>query len=677
MVGKTRATTSRCYFAFLQFLSSPVVLAFGLFLLNAWICRSLFFTVYLDRFDSIEGTHVAIARWFQLHPQETQWFPSWYGGIPLQNAYPPAMHFLVGSIARLTSANVAHSYHMVAATAYCLGPVALFLMGLRLSGDRWSSLIAALLFSLTSVSAIILPEINVDMRTMFGLRRLHVLLVYGEGPHVASITLFVFALIGLDWALKSRNPASVLVCAGLLASVVLTNWLGAFALAWLAGLYLLAFSGNLVARIAGAGGIGVLAYMLAAPWVTPSTISLIGHHSQRIHGDYPFEAVHAFYGALCLGFVVGAVVLCRRLRVEPVVLMALLFSAVMAAPALVWTWGHTHLVPQPMRYHLEMEFGICLLGGFGIMFLVRRTPKWGRWGIVGGLACLAALQTINVNRFSDALIKPAQIEQTMQYQIASWMEDHLPGQRVFVAGSIRFWLNVFSDTPHIGGGFDQGITNLQVPHLIYGVQSQVADGKRAAAWLNAFGATAVVVSSDESSEPYRDFADPEKFAADFPELWSNGNDTIYALPVQHDPLVRVVPREAVIDSLEDHYMSVDKIVEFMESVNNSDDTELVWQTAEQIQVAANVPSGHVLSLAISYHPGWSAVLDGEPIAVSEDALGLILIEPTRSGPCKLELSYDGGREMQWAKAARATGLSVMLIWEVVRRVRRRRAKQLA
>ena len=56
----------------------------------------------------------------------------------------------------------------------------------------------------------------------------------------------------------------------------------------------------------------------------------------------------------------------------------------------------------------------------------------------------------------------------------------------------------------------------------------------------------------------------------------------------------------------------------------------------------------VVSVQITYHPGWRALANGESCRVFADGLGQIVAEPHCGGACKLELIYDGGLEMRAA-----------------------------
>jgi len=57
--------------------------------------------------------------------------------------------------------------------------------------------------------------------------------------------------------------------------------------------------------------------------------------------------------------------------------------------------------------------------------------------------------------------------------------------------------------------------------------------------------------------------------------------------------------------------------------------------------------------------------------VGGDKIGLMLIEPQCEGRCTVELVYDGGAEMQIAKAVSLTGLLGCLVWAMINRARRR------
>lgn len=133
-------------------LSAPYCI-FALLALNVLISARLSRTEFTPFIYSIEGSYVGLARWLTVNWAHPGWFPLWYGGIPIENAYPPLLHHLVALFSLATGMTVARSVHVVTAAFYCLGPVALFSLVLGLSQSRWKAFAAGWLYSLTALSA--------------------------------------------------------------------------------------------------------------------------------------------------------------------------------------------------------------------------------------------------------------------------------------------------------------------------------------------------------------------------------------------------------------------------------------------------------------------------------------------------------------------------------------------
>ena len=49
-------------------------------------------------------------------------------------------------------------------------------------------------------------------------------------------------------------------------------------------------------------------------------------------------------------------------------------------------------------------------------------------------------------------------------------------------------------------------------------------------------------------------------------------------------------------------------------------------------------------MQVTYDPGWVAVANGRPAAVTRDGIGLITLHPACDGPCEIQLSFDGGAQ---------------------------------
>src|SRR5689334_1061988 len=177
-----------------------IACAGALFLLNVSIVHELFRVEYPPFMGSIGGAYIALARQLAAH-WDLSWWPLWYAGVPYQNTYPPVLHWITALTTRFAHVSPAHSYNFVTALVYCLGPVTLFWMTLRLSCAVRTSFAGSLIYSLFSPSTLLVVAARNDVGGVFQPRRLQALIEYGEGPHVTSMTLLPVAIVLLDLAL--------------------------------------------------------------------------------------------------------------------------------------------------------------------------------------------------------------------------------------------------------------------------------------------------------------------------------------------------------------------------------------------------------------------------------------------------------------------------------------------
>ena len=119
-----------------------------------------------------------------------------------------------------------------------------------------------------------------------------------------------------------------------------------------------------------------------------------------------------------------------------------------------------------------------------------------------------------------------------------------------LTGSTQFWLTAFSDVPQMGGGYDQGRTDDELNVASYGLTWGVGEhwAEWGTLWLKALGVEAVGVTSEGSTEVYKNFRDPKKFDGVLDVLWRDGGDVLYRVS-RHRSLARVVPRTALMTRL--------------------------------------------------------------------------------------------------------------------------------
>jgi hypothetical protein len=655
-----------------------------LFSVNAFVTLRLFHSDYIAQMPSIEGAFIGLARYIRDHFPDLTWMPLWYGGIPFPDSYPPLLHTLVAAVSGLGRIDIGLAYHAVTATLYSLGPVALYWAARRMGADRLPAFLACLGYSLLSPSIWLGPELRHDIGGWFAPCRLDAMVRWGEGPHIASLTLLPLALGLMHTALQRRRPGWYFGAALAMAAVVLSNWIGGFALALIAGAYVLAgFSAAWLPLWARMAAMAVWAYALAAPFVTPSTIATIMANAPLVAGGY--KPNHLLEAA----FLAGALLLAwglRKAQAEPRARFAILLAYLTGAITLCAYWFKLSIVPQPERYHLEMDMAFWLAAALLAGKTTRASSPAAISGDIGKpladargsdrshdregvvysntrmrviLAAALALAlpiAIHQHRRAQDIEKPIAIRSTVEYEISRWLGGHIPGQRVFAPGTIGFWMQAFSDTPMLTGGFDNGMRNTFLQDVNY----QIYAGNRQdtmLAWLKAFGVSAVVGGGSDSREFYHPYAHPEKFAG-LPELWRDGPDVIYSVPrrctslahaIEVSDLVATRPPAYFAKPLEHYLAALD---------NHCAGFQWIGIGAARIFVADRKP-GPILSVQIAWDKGWSAYglrgLDhASKLPVWQDKLGQVVVE--RRGYPFIDLVYDGGIEQQGARWLSALAL---------------------
>jgi hypothetical protein len=605
---------------------------------------------------SIEAVYIGLARYIIQNFGDLSWFPLWYNGIPYQDTYPPLLNWIVALLASIFRCSPAHSYHFAIAVFYCAGPVTLFLLALEFSGSRTYSFFAGLVYSVLSPSAFVIGEIRHEIG-LLRLRRLQALVSWGEGPHVAGLTLIPLAVLSLHRALKRRRPIDLVICAIFFAATALTNWLAGVALfvASLAYLCSTKLRSGLPAL-----PIAILAYGMAVPWISPSTIRIIEVNAPFM-GDFS-GVYHAMPRNLAsvAGLAVIVVLAVRRVTSSLVLRFASIFTFLVAALVLPPFWWKLYIVPQADRYQLELELGLALLVIFALKPLLDRAPRHVPTALAIAALLLAVKPAKSNRRFARYLAAPVKIAETIEYKTAIWLDQTIPQRRVFAPGSTQFWLNAFTDTPQLMGGFDNGIvdqmTRLARYIIVTGDGAGERDAQISVLWLKAMGVHAVVVAGPDSTQAYRDFRNPKKFEGVLPLEWHEGDDFVYFVPQRTPSLARVMTKTDLVRRNPVTGVDIEPLVPYVAALDNPEFPEagFRWTSRHAASIQATLSPQQVISIQLSYHPGWHALVNGSTKPIGEDGLGQMYIEPNCDGACSIELFYDGGWEMRIAHGAAYT-----------------------
>jgi hypothetical protein len=222
-------------------------------------------------------------------------------------------------------------------------------------------------------------------------------------------------------------------------------------------------------------------------------------------------------------------------------------------------------------------------------------------------------------------------------------------------------MNAFSDTPMLTGGFDNGIRNTFLPEVNY----QIYAGDRREImldWLKAFGCDVVVGGGPESREVFHPYAHPERFAG-MQEVWREGGDAIYAVPRARHSLAHAVRAADLVPQRPPAYYSA-PLAHYLAAL---DDPTLPaagfrWLSPADAEITADLRPEHLLSVQVTWDPGWHAQVNGEERRAWGDTLGQMVVEPRCGGPCTVRLRFDGGGEMRFARALSGASLGGGVLW---------------
>ena len=564
--------------------------------------------------------------------------------------------------------DAARGYHITIALFYCLGPVGIFFLAYRISGRRDAGLFAALLFSLFSPSALI-PVIMNDMGGFLHARRFQALAYFGEGPNVSGLNIVPFALLAMDAAYRRLTACRFTVAAVLLGLTVLVSWPASLVMACGALAYLLSGDWSEVrTRLGWLTALAIAAYLLIAPLDLPSTIRDNQRNSQLIGGPYPYTPAHIVCFVLLALALVASRVFLRRAGFPRLFEFGWYWFLIPGAVALTAFAFHTALIPQPERFHLGMELGIALVAAALLAAGLDRLGAYRTSALIV-LSVLALIQARTYTRYIRGVERPVVISTTYEWQTARWLDTHLRGERVYLAGSAQFWLNAWSDQPQVTGCCLPGMPNPMSWIVGYAVPSGDGTGTHdeeySELWLRTWGAQSVLEGGPKTRDAYHDWAHPHKFDTAFPIIWQQGDDRIYRIPTRTTSLAHIIHPAEAIARAPINGLDVEPLRPYVRALTGPARplANFIWKNRHQARItAANLPPNDVISIQESWNPGWHATANGQPVEIRRDAMGFLLLAPRITGNILIDLSFDGGAEARFFNIASVATLLFLLSW---------------
>jgi hypothetical protein len=611
--------------------------------LNAFLCAQLFTAGYLNQFSSVDGAFISLAHYLSRHWANHSWWPIWHCGMPFEDTYVPLLHLTVAALATLGRISAAHAYHIVVAIAYTLGPVTLYVAAVYLEADRAGAFASAAIYSLFSPAALLMPAVARDIGGIWFGRRLQILAVYGEGPHIAALTLLPLAIVGLEYALRKRTGRAFACAAGALALIFLINVPGSMATGLAVFCWIVVQpTGSRRAAWTVAAGAAVCGYALACYGIPPSSEATVLENIGRMHHGFSSAAkIAPFLLVAILAAVASAGWWLSRTRVPLLIRFAMLFLALTAALVLPDRPKSFELLPQAGRLQLEMEMAFCLLAGSALRYLYRASP----WRLRIVLALLFAIgagyQIRNYRHRAEIDLQAAALPARSEYTSAMWADSHLAGQRVYVTGSDSFWWNAFTDVPQVIGCCDQGESLdvlANVPYLISPATGPYHE-ILTKAYLQVLGAQAIVVSGPQSTDEYKDIQGPGRFDAMFPVLHRELGDTIYAVPQLSSSLAHVVESADIVPASPTVY----QVYAYAQKIEDParPTADFAWLSDGVARVRATLKRDDLVAVEVPWFAGWKAWVGGRRIPVSADGLGFQILHPACEGACEIALRWTG------------------------------------
>jgi hypothetical protein len=636
-----------------------------LFALNAWVVWRLYALENSPHFNSVEGSFIGLAGYLSRHFGRFSWFPIWHCGMPYQDTYVPLVHLSVALTSMWTGMSVAHSYHVVTAVTYCLAPVTLYFMARMLGASRAAALFSGLAFSLSSPSALMFSKIGNDLPVAFSGRRLQVLTLYGEGPHVTAIAFIPLVILALEYAFLRRTGRSFALAGLSMALVFVTNVPGTMALALAVFCWICVHSKDLLAAWKIAVGAAALGYAVACFGVPPSSLGTVFGNAGPMHSGFSQALHHAPYLLpLLLAAIGGGAYLLGRANVPR--FLAFGASYFLLTTILVWTAQDPRkfeLLPQVGRLHLELELAASLLIGWFLWLLYSR--RLTRYLVLGFGALVLYYQMGNYLEGARVLLTPDNLASHSEYTSALWIDQHMVGKRVYATGSTGFWLNAFTDTPQVVGCCDQGRSMpalAAVPYLVHSLTTPEKT-RLAITWLQAMGAHAMIVNGPESGDDYKDYKEPERFQGVVPELHRERGDVIYQVPQRSASLAHVLHAGEATTLQPTGIATEADVIRYVAAIEDPGrpEAQCTWSDPGHAIIRANLSKNDVISVQVAYFSGWKANSGGRPRTIFADGIGFILIRPECDGDCKIDLHWTGPSDYYIAALVSLAGLAIVAL----------------
>jgi len=617
--------------------------------INLYIAREFFLVEYTGYMNSMHGFWIAIARLAGDSWWRPTWWPFWDGGMPFEYTYAPLVPGLSALWSSLGRISEAAAFQRISGVVYCTGPVVVYAFGFTLLRSAGYAFAAGAAYSLLAPTQLIVPDDPFQWAHFWDARRLYLTAVWDDVPHLAGLSLTILSVVLLQ---RSLHPGRWL------------SWIAAtlcIAAAWLASLFsatVLVIAGACFLAAWGPGqgkrcfllltAANLTGWIIASPFASPSFLL----HLREVSQTYPEGRIGWQSPAGLLLVALAGWLVCRWCKPAPRRFLAL-FTIAVSAPPLVQHYLGWNLLPQPARYKFEMELALVVLATVLAAHLLAPVRRIGIAGLSFLLVFLLSTQIIGHRRFAKNLFQQPNITKTIEFRAADWVNQNLPGRRIMFPGSMAQWANAFAPVTQFTGSSFSVAPNLAQQKAVEAIYRESIDV--ALRWLTAFGVDAIWVSGRQSAEFWKPFPHPELYAHRLRPLVEQQGTILYDVGRKRPGLTHAISEDSLV--VKEEPAQLEKFIAAMD--RSPHHVSMKWISRNRLLI--HRPAGHagVLTVQINHHRGWRASVDGKSLDVHRDALGLIWLKPQCAGPCSVELTYDGGRELRLLRWLSFTALALL------------------
>ena len=631
----------------------------------------LFRLEYLNNWPSIEATFIADGRLLQANWPHHLWQPLWYTGTRANYVYPPGLSSCVAVLSATLGIAPAHAYHIAIALFYALGVSAVYLWTRTATGSRKAGWLAAIAVALVSPMLFVLRDLRWDSG-FFVPWRLHVLVKYGEGPHISSLSILPLVWLGALRRFQGGSVHWILLSASAAALVVTLNFYGLTALA--ITFPLLVWSCFLQRRswhiLRDAVSITVLAYGLTAWWLVPSFLQITGRNLRLVAPKGNNWSLPVFVFLLFLYFA-SSLVARRSARFSGYgwfIWSGLYFLAIYV---LGFRWYGLQIAGDSNRLMPELDLFVifCSVQLAGLLWNWRphRFPLIPKAVVLTLLTVVFFPSWRYLRHVYFDFPEDKHWQERIEFRTASWLQEKFPNQRVVVTGTNRFWYNVWHDREQADGGSQQGILNPLLPTAQWRITRQ-DDPKLALLWLQALAVDILVISGPNSQEPYKDVQQQmPMYDSMLPVLRDDGEgNRYYRIPRRTPGIVRVVDRAkvqgtpAVPGESEDGPLGayVDAIEAIPPGGPSAERAQGKWHGSDALGIETELKAGESLLITESYDPYWRAYRNGRPEEIQRDSAGFMLLH-LPPGRHSVRMIFETPLEMSIGRATSGLCLALM------------------